>query len=101
MGLGRRKDEASRPWRLSAKLLIASSVVTVIGFSAICASVVLDMRRGEEELARQTLANLASRIDPAISPNVALYDLSLRAGATRMSVPQTNPPPPPTRPPTS
>ena len=75
---------ASRPWRLSAKLLIVSSVVTVIGFSAICASVMLDMRHGEEELARQTLENLASSIDADISRNVELYDLSLRAVASNM-----------------
>lgn len=55
MRFGRRRDMARRRWRLSAKLLIASSVATVIGFSTICASVMLDMRRGEEELARQTL----------------------------------------------
>ena len=48
MFFGRRKDIARRRWRLSAKLLIASSVATVIGFSAICANVMLDMRRGEE-----------------------------------------------------
>jgi diguanylate cyclase (GGDEF)-like protein len=84
----RRKDKASRPWRLSAKLLIASSVVTVIGFSAICASVMLDMRRGEEELARQTLENLASTIDSDISRNVELYDLSLRAVASSMVLPE-------------
>ena len=79
---------ASRPWRLSAKLLIASSVVTVIGFSAICANVMLDMRRGEEELARQTLENLASGIDADISRNVELYDLSLRAVASNMVMPE-------------
>ena len=88
MGLGRRKDMASRPWRLSAKLLILSSVVTVIGFSAICASVMLDMRRGEEELARQTLENLASGIDADISRNVEIYDLSLRAVASNMVLPE-------------
>ena len=88
MGFGRRKDLASRPWRLSAKLLIASSVVTVIGFSAICASVMLDMRRGEEELARQTLENLASGIDADISRNVELYDLSLRSVASNMVMPE-------------
>ena len=65
-----RGNEARQRWRLSAKLLIVSSVVTVIGFSAICASVMLDMRRGEEELARQTLENLASSIDADISRNV-------------------------------
>ena len=88
MGSGRRKDMASRPWRLSAKLLILSSVVTVIGFSAICASVMLDMRRGEEELARQTLENLASGIDADIGRNVELYDLSLRAVANNMVAPE-------------
>jgi diguanylate cyclase (GGDEF)-like protein len=88
MGFGRRKDKASRPWRLSAKLLIVSSVATVVGFSAICASVMIDMRRGEEELARQTLENLASGIDADISRNVELFDLSLRAVATNMTAPE-------------
>ena len=84
----RRKDVASRPWRLSAKLLIASSVVTVLGFSAICASVMLDMRRGEEELARQSLENLATGIDADISRNIEIYDLSLRAVAGNMVMPE-------------
>jgi diguanylate cyclase (GGDEF)-like protein len=88
MRFGRRENTANRPWRLSAKLLIASSVVTVIGFSAICASVLLDMRRGEEELARQTLDNLASGIDADISRNVELYDLSLRAVVNTMLMPE-------------
>src|SRR5580698_8309811 len=82
------KDVANKPWRLSAKLLMVSSVVTVIGFSAICASVMLDMRHGEEELARQTLENLASGIDADISRNVELYDLSLRAVASSMVMPE-------------
>jgi diguanylate cyclase (GGDEF)-like protein len=88
MGLGPRKDKASRPWRLSAKLLIVSSVATVIGFSAICASVMLDMRHGEEALARQTLENLASGIDADIGRNVELFDLSLRAVASNMVAPE-------------
>ena len=87
MAFGRRKDTRRR-WRLSAKLLIASSVATVIGFSAICASVMLDMRRGEEELARQTLENLASGIDSDISRNIELFDLSLRAVASNMVLPE-------------
>jgi len=90
MGLGRRKDKASRPWRLSAKLLIVSSVATVIGFSAICASVMIDMRHGEEALAHQTLENLASGIDADISRNVELFDLSLRAVASNMVAPELN-----------
>src|ERR1700691_5135000 len=82
------KDAANKPWRLSAKLLIVSSVGTVIGFSAVCASVLIDMRRGEEELARQTLENLASGIDADISRNVELFDLSLRAVASNMVAPE-------------
>lgn len=97
MPFGRRKqlaiglagtDPARRPWRLSAKLLIASSVATVIGFSAICASVMLDMRRGEEELARQTLENLATGIEADISRNIELFDLSLRAVASNLVMPE-------------
>ena len=77
-----------RPWRLSAKLLIASSVATVIGFSAVCASVMLDMRRGEEQLARQSLENLASGIEADLSRNIELYDLSLRAVVSNMVMPE-------------
>jgi diguanylate cyclase (GGDEF)-like protein len=96
MIFGRRGKEARQPsrqpnrqpWRLSAKLLIISSVVTVLGFSAICASVMLDMRHGEEELARQTIENLASSIDADISRNIEVYDLSLRAVASSMVMPE-------------
>src|SRR6266702_4047443 len=83
-----KKGGSHRPWRLSAKLLIASSVATVIGFSAICANVMLDMRRGEEELAHQTLENLAASIDADISRNIELYDLSLRALASNIVIPE-------------
>jgi diguanylate cyclase (GGDEF)-like protein len=88
MRFGRRKIEGDRPWRISAKLLIVSSVVTVIGFSAICASVMLNMRRGEEISARQSLENLASSIDADISRNIEVYDLSLRAVASNMVMPE-------------
>src|SRR3954469_2859707 len=88
MLLGWRTSVTRRPWRVSAKLLIVSSVATVMGFSAICASVMIDMRHGEEELARQSLENLASSIDSEISRNVELYDLSLRAVASNMVMPE-------------
>src|SRR3981081_1274335 len=88
MRFGRRENVANRPWRLSGKVLIASSVVTVLGFSAHCAHGMLDMRHGEEELARQTLENLASSIDADISRNVELYDLSLRAVVSSMAMPE-------------
>ena len=83
-----RQDLARRPWRLSSKLLIASSVATVIGFSAICANVMFDMRRGEEELARQMLENLAAGIDADIGRNIELYDLSLRAVTSNLLMPE-------------
>ncbi len=63
-------------------------MATVIGFSAICASVMFDMRRGEEELARQMLENLAAGIDADIGRNIELYDLSLRAVASSLALPQ-------------
>src|SRR5215471_16581227 len=85
---GWREGTARRPWRISAKLLIISSVVTVIGFSTICVNVMLDMRRGEEALARQTLENLATTIEADISRNVEIYDLSLRAVAANMLLPE-------------
>ena len=88
MALERRKHTARRRWRLSVKLLIASSVATVIGFSAICASVMLEMRRGEEQLAQQMLENLAAGIEADISRNIELYDLSLRAVANNMLMPE-------------
>ncbi|HVX78070.1 MAG TPA: diguanylate cyclase [Bradyrhizobium sp.] len=88
MAFGRRRNEATRPWRLSARWLILCSIITVAGFSAICADVVSDMRRNEEALVRQTLENLASSIDADISRNIELYDLSLRAVANNMVMPE-------------
>ncbi|PSO21209.1 diguanylate cyclase [Bradyrhizobium sp. MOS003] len=85
---GWRDVTARRPWRISAKLLIISSVVTVIGFSAICVNVMLDMRRGEEALARQTLENLATTIESDIGRNIEIYDLSLKAVASNMLLPE-------------
>src|ERR1700759_4102821 len=85
---GWREATARRPWRISAKLLIISSVVTVIGFSAVCVNVLLDMRRGEEGLARQTLENLATSIDADVSRNIDIYDLSLKAVVSNMLLPE-------------
>jgi diguanylate cyclase (GGDEF)-like protein len=83
-----RNVTARRPWRISAKLLIISSVVTVIGFSASCVNVMLDMRRGEEALARQTLENLATTIESDVSRNIEIYDLALKAVASNMLLPE-------------
>ena len=83
-----RMGAAGRSRPLSVRLLIASSVATVIGFSAVCTSVLFDMRRGEEALARQTMENLATGIDADIGRNIELYDLSLRAVVSSIVLPE-------------
>jgi diguanylate cyclase (GGDEF)-like protein len=76
-----------RSWRISARWLILFCVITLLGFSAVCVSVMLDIRRGEEALARQTMDNLVSTIDADISRNIELYDLSLRNVTTNLIEP--------------
>jgi len=83
-----RTGRAKPPWRLSARTLVTCSISTIIGFSAICASVMIDLRRGEEVRARQSLENLAAGIGADISRNIELYDLSLRAVAGNMLLPE-------------
>ena len=75
-------------WPSSARLLILSALVTIIGFSAICSSVMRDMRHGEEALARQTSENLATSIDADIGRTVEIYDLSLRAVLSGLLLPE-------------
>jgi len=88
MQFARRKAAAQRSRLLSVRLLIVSSVAAVIGFSAVCTSVLLDMRRGEEALARQMIENLATAIDADIGRNIELYDLSLRAVVGNIVLPE-------------
>jgi diguanylate cyclase (GGDEF)-like protein len=75
-------------WPLSARLLILSSVVTILGFSTICGSVMLDMRHSEEALAQQSSENLATTIDADIGRTVEIYDLSLRAVISGLALPE-------------
>lgn len=83
-----RASPARRPLKSSTKLLIASLAVTVIGFSAIFIDVMLDMRRGEMELARGALEKLATSIEADIDRNIEIYDISLRAVAGNMLLPE-------------
>jgi len=78
----------ARPWQSSVRLLVASSVVTVLGFSAVCGSIMLDGRKSSEELARQTMENLAATIDSDISRNVEVYDLTLRGVVNNLALPE-------------
>ena len=74
---GRKKLAWEFP-QLSANWLVAFATTIVIGFSAICVSVLLSMRQGDIDLAAQTSSNLAAAIHADIARNVELYDLSLR-----------------------
>ncbi|ABE38106.1 diguanylate cyclase [Rhodopseudomonas palustris BisB5] len=82
------RKEIGRRRRMSARLLIASSVITVLGFSAVCGSIMLDMRGNAQELARQTQENLASTISADINRNIEAYDLSLRSVVSNLALPQ-------------
>ena len=84
---------ALRPWRISSKqtsskLLVVSLVVTVLAFSAVCGGVLIDMRQSAEQLARQTMENLAATVDADVSRNIELYDQSLQAVVKNLGVPE-------------
>jgi diguanylate cyclase (GGDEF)-like protein len=84
---------AFRPWQnsskqVSSKLLVISLVATVLAFSAVCGGVLIDMRQSAEQLARQTMENLAATVDADVSRNVELYDQSLQAVVKNLSVPE-------------
>ena len=79
-------SETSR--RMSPLWLLAAAIAVLIGFSAICGSVLFSMRSGDDKLAHQTLNNLASSIDGDIARNIELYDLSLRNVASNIMSPE-------------
>jgi diguanylate cyclase (GGDEF)-like protein len=66
-------------WRTSPRLLMAGTLAMIVGFSGICAQVMLSMRSADYELARETIENLSTSIDADIARNIEIYDLSLRA----------------------
>jgi diguanylate cyclase (GGDEF)-like protein len=76
-----------RRQRTPAILLIISAVVATLGFSAVCGSVMWEMRRSAVDLAQQAAGNLASTIESDISRNIELYDLSLRAVVDNLGMP--------------
>lgn len=84
--LARNTSETTR--RISPRWLLAAAAIVVIGFTVICGSVLMSMRRGDEKLAHQTLGNLASSIDADVARNVELYDLSLRNVVGNMTEPE-------------
>lgn len=81
-----RSDVGGR--RMSARLLVFCSLITILGFTLLCVSIMIDMRRGEEEIARQSSENLASTIDSDIARSVEIYDHSLRNVAVNAITPE-------------
>lgn len=81
-------DDGIRHWPLSAKLLILSALVIILGFSAVCGSVMLDLHRGTVTLAKRTSENLATSIESDIGRTIEQYDLSLRAVVSGVNMPE-------------
>lgn len=77
---------AKRPWQISVKLLVISLIVTVLAFSAVCASVLVSMRNSAQQLARQTLENIAATVDADVSRTIELYDHSLQVVVKNISL---------------
>ena len=72
------------------KWLLGMIILTMLGFSIVQIKVVLQMKQTSWELARQTSENLAATMDGDIARNIELYDLSLRAVATSMQIPEVH-----------
>lgn len=86
--IARIRRRFARRWQTSAKLLVISLVATVLGFSAVCGSVLIEMRRSAVDLARQTMENLAATVDADVSRNIDLYDRSLQAVVKNLGLPE-------------
>lgn len=69
------------------RLLLAATIIVVLGFSATCGAVLWDMRRGDETLARESLDNLAATIDAEIARNLEIYDIGLRGVVSSIDSP--------------
>jgi diguanylate cyclase (GGDEF)-like protein len=91
----RNASETTR--HISPRWLLAAAAVVIVGFTAICGSVLMSMRSGDDKLAQQTLGNLAAGIDADIARNLELYDLSLRNVANNMTVTEVAEASPPMR----
>jgi len=63
---------------LSTGWLTAIGLVVALGFCAICAKVLWDVRRAASAQASQAMANLVAAIEADIARNIELFDLSLQ-----------------------
>lgn len=76
-------------WRAKSRIewLIAVSVVVTLGFCAICASILWEVRRDASERALQSLTSLIAAIQSDVVSNIESYDLSLQAVVEGMNTP--------------
>jgi len=81
-------ERDARRGRLSIRLLLSLVTIIVAGFAVICARTLADMRHDAFAMALQADANLAATIDADVTRNIELYDLSLRAVASYIVLPE-------------
>jgi diguanylate cyclase (GGDEF)-like protein len=74
-------------WQRSARLLVLASLITIVGFAVVCATIMLDIRRGQQGLAQQSAENLATAIEADLSRNLQTLDLSIRSVTINLLVP--------------
>src|SRR5712692_4842542 len=86
----RNPQERLRSKRVSARLLLASSLIVTFSFCVVCASVLWDMRRTDWDQAGKNSANLIATIETDIARNLELYDLSLQAVVDGLKEPEVN-----------
>lgn len=74
--------------RLSAGWLMGVVAVIVVGFSLICGSILLNVRRTDIELAKETSSNLASAMHADVVRNIEIYSKSLRNAVDSLKLPE-------------
>ncbi|MHC2335885.1 sensor domain-containing diguanylate cyclase [Bradyrhizobium sp. USDA 4454] len=77
-----------RPKAVPTKRLLALGIGLVLGFSAICASILWEMADKDYQHAKQGATNLVASIASEIDRNIELYDLSLQAVADGVKLPE-------------
>ena len=77
-----------KPKAVPTKRLLALGIGLVLGFSAICASILWEMADKDYQHAKEGATNLVASIASEIDRNIELYDLSLQAVADGVKLPE-------------
>ena len=77
-----------KPKAVPTKRLLALGIGLVLGFSAICASILWEMADKDYRHAKEGATNLVASIASEIDRNIELYDLSLQAVADGEKLPE-------------